>query len=96
MPVALAAAVVVILLGVLVLLRRVIVGPRLLDRVVAVNVIGTKTIILLALVGYLAGRPGFFLDIALSYALINFVGTIAVLRYYEGRVRRGEPVEEEA
>lgn len=90
------AGIVVILVGILVVLRRVIVGPRLLDRIVAVNVIGTKTIILLALVGYVAQRPGFFLDIALAYALINFIGTIAVLRYYEGRVRRGEPAEEEA
>lgn len=80
--------IVLILLGVLITLRRVIVGPTLLDRIVAVNVIGTKTIVLLALLGYIRQRPGFFLDIALAYALINFIGTIAVLRMFEYRMRR--------
>ena len=83
-----ASIVVVVLLGMLVVLRRVIVGPTLLDRILAVNVIGTKTIVLLALIGFERGRPGFFLDIALSYALINFIGTIAVLRIFEARLER--------
>ena len=74
-------------------LRRVIIGPTLLDRILAVNVIGTKTIILLALIGYVRERPGFFLDVALSYALINFVGTIAVLRLFEIRFRRRQERE---
>ena len=84
----LAAAVVIILLGVLIVGVRVLKGPRLLDRILATNVIGTKTIVLLALIGFLAGRPGFFLDIALAYALINFIATIAVLRYLERKVLR--------
>ncbi len=84
----LTASVVVILLGVLTVGVRVLKGPRLLDRILATNVIGTKTIVLLALIGFLAGRPGFFLDIALAYALINFIATIAVLRYLERKVLR--------
>ncbi len=79
---------VVVLVGVLAVLQRVITGPTLQDRILAVNVIGTKTIVLLALIGYVYERPGFFLDIALAYALINFVATIAVLRYLEDRARR--------
>lgn len=79
------AATVTVLFGVLVVLRRVILGPTVHDRILAVNVIGTKTIVLLALVGFLYGRPGFFLDIALAYALINFIATVAVLRYMERR-----------
>jgi multicomponent Na+:H+ antiporter subunit F len=82
------ASIIVILVGVLVVLKRVIQGPTLLDRILAVNVIGTKTIVLLALLGFLRDRAGFFLDIALAYALINFIATIAVLRYFEARCER--------
>lgn len=86
---------VLVLIAALAVLYRVIVGPTALDRVMAVNVIGTKTIVLLALIGFIYGRPEMFLDIALVYALINFIATIAVLRYLEGlarrRLERGEP-----
>ena len=75
----------VLLLFMIPAILRIVRGPTALDRIVAVNVIGTKTIVLLALVGFLYGRPGFFLDIALAYALINFIATIAVLRYMERR-----------
>ena len=89
-------SVVVVLVGMLAVLKRVIAGPTLLDRLLGVNVIGTKTIVLLALIGFLADRPGFFLDIALAYALINFVATIAVLRHFEARFRgRASAVTEE-
>jgi len=77
-----------VLVGVGIVLYRVITGPSLLDRILAVNVIGTKTIVLLSLIGFLYGRPEMFLDIALAYALINFIATIAVLRYLEGLARR--------
>lgn len=60
-------------------LARAFSGPGLYDRVLAVNMFGTKTVLFLALVGFLASRPQ-FLDIALFYALVNFVGTIAVLK----------------
>jgi multicomponent Na+:H+ antiporter subunit F len=83
MLVTLSVAAGLVLLGVLIVLRRLVKGPTLLDRILAVNVVGTKTIVLIAVVGFLARRPGFFLDIALTYALINFIATIAVLRYFE-------------
>jgi len=79
---------VLVLVAALAVLYRVIVGPTVLDRVMAVNVIGTKTIVLLALIGFIYGRPAMFLDIALVYALINFIATIAILRYLEGLARR--------
>ena len=86
---------VLVLIAALAVLYRVIVGPTALDRVMAVNVIGTKTMVLLALMGFIYGRPEMFLDIVLVYALINFIATIAVLRYLEASARRrqerGEP-----
>jgi multicomponent Na+:H+ antiporter subunit F len=75
------AATVIILAAVLVLYR-VIKGPRACDRVLGANVIGTKTVILVALIGYIYERPH-FLDIAIVYALINFIATIAFLKYRE-------------
>ncbi len=75
------AAMVIILAAVLVLYRA-IKGPRVCDRVLSANVIGTKTVILVALIGYIYERPH-FLDIAIVYALINFIATIAFLKYRE-------------
>ena len=57
-------------------------GPTVYDRVLAVNSFGTLTVIALALHGFLTDRPE-FLDIALAYALINFIGTVAVLKFFE-------------
>ncbi len=59
---------------------RAIKGPNIFDRVLAINFIGTKAVIILSLIGFSYGRPH-FLDIALLYALINFVATIAFLKY---------------
>ena len=61
-------------------LIRAILGPTVFDRVLAVNSFGTKTVLLIALYGFLSGRPD-FLDLALVYALMNFIGTIAVMKY---------------
>ncbi len=63
-------------------LSRALMGPTLFDRLLAVNSFGMKTVLLIAVYGFLTGRPD-FLDIALVYALINFVGTIAVLKLFE-------------
>ncbi|MCH8997747.1 MAG: pH regulation protein F [Proteobacteria bacterium] len=60
-------------------LTRALLGPTVYDRVLAVNMFGTKTVLLIAVLGFLTGRPD-FLDISLVYALINFIGTIAVLK----------------
>ena len=66
------------------MLVRALMGPTLYDRVLAVNSFGTKTVLLLGLLGFIMGRPD-FLDIALLYALINFVSTIAILKFFRYR-----------
>ncbi len=63
-------------------LVRALLGPTVYDRILAVNVFGTKTVLLLALLAFLSGRLD-VLDIALSYALINFIGVVAALRFFE-------------
>lgn len=63
-------------------LARALLGPTIYDRILAVSVFGTKTVLLIAVIGFLFGRPE-FLDIALVYALINFISVIGVLRYFE-------------
>ena len=62
-------------------LARALAGPSLYDRILAVNAFGTATVLLIAVLGFVAGRPD-FLDIALLYALINFIGTLAVLKFF--------------
>jgi len=64
---------------------RAVVGPGIFNRVIAVNVIGTKTIVLLVLIGYYFERPLFF-DIALLYAMLNFIATLIFAKY----VQRGD------
>jgi multicomponent Na+:H+ antiporter subunit F len=61
-------------------LTRAVRGPTVFDRIVALNMFGTKTVLLISVSGFLTGRPD-FLDLALVYALMNFIGTIAVLRF---------------
>ncbi len=63
-------------------LSRAVLGPTLYDRVLSVNSFGTKTVLLIAVIGFLTNERD-FLDIALVYALINFIGTIAVLRFFK-------------
>lgn len=63
-------------------LIRGLLGPTVFDRVLALNTFGTLTVVAIAVMGFLMGRPE-FLDIALLYALINFIGTIAVLKYLQ-------------
>ena len=58
-------------------------GPGFLNRIVAINVIGTKIVIILALMGYLYNRIEMFVDIALVYALLNFIGTLTAAKYLE-------------
>jgi multicomponent Na+:H+ antiporter subunit F len=61
-------------------LSRAAAGPTVFDRILAVNMFGTKTVLLIAVIGFLTERPD-FLDLALVYALMNFIGVIAVLRF---------------
>jgi multicomponent Na+:H+ antiporter subunit F len=62
-------------------------GPSIYDRILAMNMFGTKTVLLVAVVAYLYERPD-FLDLALAYALINFIGVLAVLQFFQNRQAR--------
>lgn len=75
-----AAAAVAILVTMAMALFRALKGPSVFDRILAINAFGTLTVILIAVHGFLTGRPE-FLDLALVYALINFIGTIAVTKF---------------
>jgi len=66
-------------------LYRGVFGPTVLDRLVGVNAIGSKTTVLLVLVGFLFHRADMFVDIALAYALLNFVAVLAASRYFQKR-----------
>lgn len=61
-------------------LVRAFLGPTVYDRVLAANMFGTKTVLLIAVTGFLTGRPE-WLDLAILYALMNFIGMIALLRF---------------
>lgn len=74
--------VIAVLVTMVLALIRALLGPTIYDRVLAVNAFGTKTVLLIAAFGFLTGRPD-FLDIAMVYALINFIGTVAVLKFFE-------------
>ncbi|HVH97850.1 MAG TPA: monovalent cation/H+ antiporter complex subunit F [Enhygromyxa sp.] len=79
---------VVLLFGVVLLLIRALRGPTAFDRILAINAIGTKTVLLVALIAFVDlenGSPGFFLDTSMVYALVNFVATIAILKYIQYR-----------
>jgi multicomponent Na+:H+ antiporter subunit F len=70
-----------ILLAMLMALLRALKGPTLYDRILALNMFGTMTVILLGVMALMAERPD-FLDIAMIYALMNFIGTTAVLKFF--------------
>jgi multicomponent Na+:H+ antiporter subunit F len=69
---------------------RIVVGPSALDRIVAVNVIGTKTAVLLVIIGVIFERVEMFVDFALAYALLNFTGSLAAARYLHRTKDRDE------
>lgn len=71
-----------ILVAMCLAMARALLGPTVYDRVLAVNTFGTKTVLLLAVIGFLTGRPD-WVDLSLVYALINFIGTVAVLKFVE-------------
>jgi len=75
------AVVITIVIASIAVLYRAIEGPGVFNRILGVNVIGTKTIVLLVLIGFIYERPDFF-DIALVYTLLNFIMTIAAARYW--------------
>ncbi len=75
-------AMLAVLVSMIMALTRALMGPSVYDRILAVNTFGTASILFIAVLGFLTDRPE-FLDIALVYALINFIGTIAVLKFFK-------------
>lgn len=73
-----------LLMAMIMMIARAIAGPTHYDRILTANSFGTKTVLFIAVIGFMFGRPA-FLDIALSYALINFVTTIALMKFFRYR-----------
>lgn len=88
------AATIGLLVALAFMLARAIAGPTVFDRLLAMNSIGTVAVLLLSVFGFLFGRPE-FLDLAIVYGLLNIVGTIAVLKFFQ-RGDLGEPGEAQA
>ncbi len=82
MTAAFAVAAIALLVTMGLAVSRAVAGPTVFDRILAANAFGTKTVLLIAVVGFLTGRPD-FLDLGLVYALINFVGIIAAMKYFK-------------
>ena len=76
-----AVAVIAVLVALALVVARALMGPTAFDRLLAANTIGTLAVMLLALFGFLTGRPE-FLDIGITYALLNVIGTLAVLKFF--------------
>jgi multicomponent Na+:H+ antiporter subunit F len=76
-----AAAAAALLATLALLLARAVLGPTVFDRLLAANTTGTVAVLLLAVLGFLGGRPD-FLDVAIVYGMLNVVGTIAVLKFF--------------
>ncbi len=70
-----------ILVSLTLAVARAVKGPTVFDRVLAANSVGTLAILLLAVFGFLTGRPE-FLDLGLTYGLLNLIGTLAVLKFF--------------
>lgn len=85
-----AAAMLGILVTMFIALIAAVRGPTVFDRILSINMFGTKTVLLIAVSGFLSDRPD-WLDLALVYALVNFIGTIAVLKFVRfGNLARDE------
>ena len=76
-----AAAALAVVSALALVIVRAIKGPTVFDRVLAGNSVGSLAILLLAVVGFLTGRPE-FLDIGLTYGLLNLIGTLAILKFF--------------
>lgn len=76
-----AVAAAAILVALALAITRGVLGPTVFDRALAGNAVGSLAILLLAVVGFLTGRPE-FLDIGLTYGLLNMIGTLAVLKFF--------------
>jgi len=76
-----AAAALALLVSLVLALVRAVLGPTVFDRVLAGNTVGTIAMMMLAVLGFLTGRPE-FLDLAIVYGLLNVIGTIAILKFF--------------
>ena len=76
------AAIIAVLAALALVVARALAGPTAFDRLLATNTIGSMAILLLALFGFMTDRPIMFLDIGLTYALLNMIGTLAVLKFF--------------
>ena len=74
-------AAIAIIVAMMLAIVRAVLGPTVYDRILAVNVFGTKALLLIAVLGFLTKRPE-FLDVAIVYALINFIATIAIMKFF--------------
>lgn len=87
------AASLALLVSLTLALVRAALGPTVFDRAQAANSVGTVAMLLLAVIGFLTGRPE-FLDLAIVYGLLNVIGTIAVLKYFR-KGNLGDPGEQD-
>ncbi len=69
-------------------LYRVLTGPRIMDRMLGAGAIATKTMVLILIIGFIFDREDMFIDITLAYAVLNFIGVIAVAKYISTRARK--------
>lgn len=77
------ASVIALLLIIIPIVFRIIKGPTVFDRLVGVNIIGTKTIVILVLLGVLFERLDMFVDLAIAYGLLNFIASIAIAKFFQ-------------
>ena len=80
---------VILTVVILIPLYRVLRGPTLFDRMLGASAVGTKTMVLIIVIGFVFNRLDMFIDITLAYAVLNFIGTLAVARYL-GAIRKRE------
>ncbi len=66
-------------------LYRIVSGPTVFDRIIGSGLIGTNAVMMLVLIGFLYGRIDMFVDLALAYAMLNFIGIVALAKYFERR-----------
>lgn len=84
-----AAAAIAIMATMALAIARALLGPTVYDRIMAINMFGTKTVLIIAVIAFITDRHD-LLDIAVVYALINFIGIVAVLKFFEyGEFSRG-------
>jgi multicomponent Na+:H+ antiporter subunit F len=69
-------------------LYRVLIGPRVMDRMLGAGAIATKTMVLILLIGFIFDREDMFIDITLAYAVLNFIGVLAIAKYISDRAKK--------